>query len=1059
MMTGRAFIAPPWIACMVVFGGVLFPGRSEAQQISIPRIDMMPATPAPYLMRDWKKVAAGYDSLVFNTGLQGQYLPLSETFTATVNYPGITSFALQSYVGSSLGRGEAINCIPAVVGATLAGIDKSNQHGVNWVAMCREWFNKANGAGVYLNSASGSNWDDWWYDTMPNVFFFQLYSLYPSTPDFPGQFLSVADRWLAAVNAMGGTDAPWSIANVNHRAFNLQTMAPNNSSTYVEPEAAGAIAWLLYQAYRETGQERYRIGAELAMESLQVYATNPSYELQLPYGVIAAASMNAELGTTYDLTKMLNWCFSNGDNTIRQWGVSVGNWGGYDCSGLVGEINHTNDYPFFMNGVEQAGALVPVVRYDDRYARAIGKWILNLANASRLFYTNSLPDSHQDSAPWGHQYDSSSVMAHESLRQYMPTNSAISPYITGDAIQGGWAPTNFALYGASHVGILAGLIDTTSVPMILRIDLLKTDYFHSPAYPTYLLYNPYAFDTIAVVDLGPGSHDLYNTVTKTIIARGVSGATAVSIPADGPVVLVVAPAGGTISSQLDHTLIDGIVVDYRSGAAVADYPPRIKAVAAATNPIVVGGQTNVFCTATDRDNDSLRYAWSASGGTVTGGGTVIHWIAPSGAGLFTVQCTVTDGRGGQSTDVDTIQVIQRINAPPSIEKFNAVPRKVNLGGTSVIGCIATDSDGDSLSYSWSAGAGVVSGSGPTVQWSAPSTAGDYAVTCTVKDGFGGSTTDSVKLEVRDLSVTQHGALVAFYPFSGNALDATGHGHDGTVNGATLVADRHGSPNSAYAFNGTTSSIDVPNDTSLNFHNALSVSLWLTVGAFYSSREQYLISHGNWQNRWKLSLSPSTNKLRFTVKNTQGAVRDLDAETPLSLDSTYNVIAVFDGSEMELYLNGQLDAFAPFGGLINATSIALSIGQDLPGDNNYNFNGILDEIRLYDYGLSLAEIGTLVTTSVADQRDVDRPTTTALEQNFPNPFNPKTVVSGQWTADSQVQLAVYDVLGREVAVLANGRYPAGRYSFTFDGTNLASGVYFYRLRAGSFTATKEMILVK
>ncbi|HTY01666.1 MAG TPA: T9SS type A sorting domain-containing protein [Bacteroidota bacterium] len=83
----------------------------------------------------------------------------------------------------------------------------------------------------------------------------------------------------------------------------------------------------------------------------------------------------------------------------------------------------------------------------------------------------------------------------------------------------------------------------------------------------------------------------------------------------------------------------------------------------------------------------------------------------------------------------------------------------------------------------------------------------------------------------------------------------------------------------------------------------------------------------------------------------------------------------------------------------------------------------------------------------------------LLQNFPNPFNPKTVVSGQWSVTSVVRLAVYDMLGREVAVLASGRYPAGKYEFTFDGSNLSSGVYFYRLVAGNYTAVRKMTLVK
>ncbi len=79
--------------------------------------------------------------------------------------------------------------------------------------------------------------------------------------------------------------------------------------------------------------------------------------------------------------------------------------------------------------------------------------------------------------------------------------------------------------------------------------------------------------------------------------------------------------------------------------------------------------------------------------------------------------------------------------------------------------------------------------------------------------------------------------------------------------------------------------------------------------------------------------------------------------------------------------------------------------------------------------------------------------------YPNPFNPSTVISGQWTVDSRVKLAVYDLLGREVAVLADGRFPAGVHSFVFDGSGLASGVYFCRLTAGNSADTRMMTLAK
>jgi hypothetical protein len=84
---------------------------------------------------------------------------------------------------------------------------------------------------------------------------------------------------------------------------------------------------------------------------------------------------------------------------------------------------------------------------------------------------------------------------------------------------------------------------------------------------------------------------------------------------------------------------------------------------------------------------------------------------------------------------------------------------------------------------------------------------------------------------------------------------------------------------------------------------------------------------------------------------------------------------------------------------------------------------------------------------------------ALQQNYPNPFNPSTVVNCQWPTAGNVKLVVYDLLGREVATLANGHYPAGHYSFRFDGSRLASGVYFCRLTAGSFASTTKMILQK
>ncbi len=108
--------------------------------------------------------------------------------------------------------------------------------------------------------------------------------------------------------------------------------------------------------------------AEWSMEYLVNLNSNPSYELQLPYGAYAAAKMNAELGTEYNIEKLLFWVFNRGP--LRGWGTIVGTWNTFDVSGLVGEANDGgNDYAFQLNGVQQAGALVPLVRYDKRFAQ------------------------------------------------------------------------------------------------------------------------------------------------------------------------------------------------------------------------------------------------------------------------------------------------------------------------------------------------------------------------------------------------------------------------------------------------------------------------------------------------------------------------------------------------------------------------------------------------------------------------------------------------------------------------------------------------------------------
>jgi hypothetical protein len=106
------------------------------------------------------------------------------------------------------------------------------------------------------------------------------------------------------------------------------------------------------------------------------------------------------------------------------------------------------------------------------------------------------------------------------------------------------------------------------------------------------------------------------------------------------------------------------------------------------------------------------------------------------------------------------------------------------------------------------------------------------------------------------------------------------------------------------------------------------------------------------------------------------------------------------------------------------------------------------------------VGSTITGISEDRSAVpERARGFALLQNFPNPFNPATLISYQLPVVSDVNLVVHDMLGREVCRLVNERKQPGTYTVRFDGTGLSSGVYFCTLTAGSFTQTRKLLLLR
>ncbi|MDO9580070.1 MAG: hypothetical protein Q7J06_05820, partial [Bacteroidales bacterium] len=498
--------------------------------------------------------------------------------------------------------------------------------------------------------------------------------------------------------------------------FNLSTGLPLTTSV-PEPESAGSIAWLLYNAFLETGDSKYFDGAQLAMDFLAGFGSNPSYELQLSYGTLVAARMNAVEGTNYPLQKLLDWCFNRGD--LRGWGSIVGTWGGYDISGLIGEANDGgDDYAFVMNGFQQAAALAPIPKYDKRYARAIAKWLLNITNASRLFYWNALPETNQDSYAWASVNDPTACIPHESMKEVWQGKT---PFATGDAINGGWATTNLSLYSGSGVGYLAAVTKTTNVPEILQIDLDKTDFYGDNSLVSYLYYNPTQVIKQVNVNLPSGTFGVYDAITENNLFSGISGPIQLTIPA-GEVRLIRLYSAGLVPEARDGRLYAGDdILDYHYQYNYTD-SIRIKALATDKNPIIINSAFTAYCEPGNiNSGDQVQFEWFFDDILIAGQNQSQALLtAPGLPDQIILKCRISIN-GQTAEDTLHLQIVERILMPPVVNGIQAGSKYTVTGDLNTFTALVEPVPGE-LEYVWSASTGVLyQTGGSSVTWQAPVT--------------------------------------------------------------------------------------------------------------------------------------------------------------------------------------------------------------------------------------------------------------------------------------------------------------------------------------------------
>jgi hypothetical protein len=221
------------------------------------------------------------------------------------------------------------------------------------------------------------------------------------------------------------------------------------------------------------------------------------------------------------------------------------------------------------------------------------------------------------------------------------------------------------------------------------------------------------------------------------------------------------------------------------------------------------------------------------------------------------------------------------------------------------------------------------------------------------------------------SISQNGALVAYWPFSGNANDASGNGNNGAVNGAILTTNRFGTPNSAYSFGGS-GYIQIADSASLESQNAVSVSLWFNQQSLPSGQYACLLYKANSaqtlgfaDRSYSLWVTPGGGEIHFTSTATgAGSQTAIYTSSGLfGLNQWVHVVGIVDASnqQMSVYVNGNLVGTAAYPSKSILTgNYPLRIGSfvNLSGGDQAGFHGLIDDVRIYNRALSASEIQQL-----------------------------------------------------------------------------------------------------
>ncbi|RJP61783.1 MAG: T9SS C-terminal target domain-containing protein, partial [Ignavibacteriales bacterium] len=329
----------------------------------------------------------------------------------------------------------------------------------------------------------------------------------------------------------------------------------------------------------------------------------------------------------------------------------------------------------------------------------------------------------------------------------------------------------------------------------------------------------------------------------------------------------------------------------------------------------------------------------------------------------------------------------------------------------------------------------------------------------------------------DTCYTPPKGLVGWWPLDAIEVgditkDISIYKNDGTLkNGPALSG---GKVDMSLNFDGVDDYVEVPDSWVFDFNTSgFSIDAWILTSE-QSNKQKIVEKLTNWPAGPGYSLYIEEGKLCYLLATGSYTVMECALpETTSIINNKWHHVALtvdrLNDNYVSLFLDGKrihAKYFPDMNGSFKNQHM-LRIGSSSYAVTDL-FKGWIDEVEIFDSVLTSNQIfklwmadsvGKCKETSTGVESEGKTPNDYMLWQSYPNPFNPTTVIQYQLPKSSSVTLKLYDILGREVSTLVNETQDAGMYKYKLNASNLSSGVYLYQLKAGTFTMTKKITLIK